>query len=226
MGLWLMTLQTAWVPQGSGQGSMHLCFTHTRSEAHSALATHSGLHPGGEPRYSGKQEQTACPLFSLQRLFCPQGDGWQGLVKIGRVSIERNVGIKSRTIPACKTRTIPARTYIFFATVSERIARVPGQATAGRHVIDHLADRVLTAGTWTGVLALESHAALAGDTVRAYHALWSTAFVRVSKVPCQAGAGACSVSLFAKRVCSARGWHAGLWHVHGYDCKGWLRITQ
>ena len=87
MGLWLMTLQTAWVPQGSGQGSMHLWFTHTRLEAHSALTTHSGLHPGGEPRYSGKQEQTACPLFSLQRLFGPQGDGWQGLVRIGRVSI-------------------------------------------------------------------------------------------------------------------------------------------
>lgn len=47
----------------------------TRSKGHSALATHSGLHPGGEPRNSGKHEHTACPLFSLQMLFAPQGDG-------------------------------------------------------------------------------------------------------------------------------------------------------
>lgn len=38
---------------------------------------HSGLHDGGIPIKSGKQEQTGDSLIVLQREFGPHGDGTQ-----------------------------------------------------------------------------------------------------------------------------------------------------
>lgn len=40
---------------------------------------HSGLQLGGEPVYSGKQEQDGEPFISLHWAFGPQGDGMHGL---------------------------------------------------------------------------------------------------------------------------------------------------
>lgn len=44
----------------------------------SELTRHSGWQFGGAPRYPFWQEQTACPLATLQMLLGPQGDGSQG----------------------------------------------------------------------------------------------------------------------------------------------------
>jgi hypothetical protein len=44
------------------------------------LITHSGLHVGGDPIYPSWQEQTPCPLSTLQVLYGPQGDGMQGFI--------------------------------------------------------------------------------------------------------------------------------------------------
>lgn len=85
-----MILHSAFLPQEFGHGSIHFRFIHARLRAHSVLATHSGLHPGGEPTYSAKQVQTACPLFSRHILFGPHGDGWQGLL----MSDESSIAIK------------------------------------------------------------------------------------------------------------------------------------
>lgn len=75
MGLWLITLHSAFGPHGPGQGDTHFWFLHDLSAGHSELTTHSGLQFGGEPWYSGKHEQTLCPLVIRHWLLEPQGDG-------------------------------------------------------------------------------------------------------------------------------------------------------
>lgn len=71
-------MQTAFVPHTPGQGSIHFLFMQALFTGHSELTTHSGLHPGGVPMNSGKQEQIATPSLSLHTLSGPQGDGLQG----------------------------------------------------------------------------------------------------------------------------------------------------
>lgn len=74
LGIWLITLHSAFWPQVPGQGSMHLFLTHALSRGQSLLRTHSGLQPTyGSPWYSGKHVQI--PL--LHRVLVPQGDGLQ-----------------------------------------------------------------------------------------------------------------------------------------------------
>lgn len=80
MGLWLITWQSAFCPHVPGHGSAHFRLTHALRAGHSELTTHSGLQPGGEPTYSGRQEHIAWPLFTLHWLFGPHGDGLHGLV--------------------------------------------------------------------------------------------------------------------------------------------------
>lgn len=59
IGLWLITLQLVFVPQGPGQGFVHFCLIQALSCGHSELTTHSGRQLGGAPMYSGKHEHTA-----------------------------------------------------------------------------------------------------------------------------------------------------------------------
>lgn len=49
IGLWLITLQSEFIPHVPGQGSMHLLLLQALLKAHSELTTHSGLQPGGVP---------------------------------------------------------------------------------------------------------------------------------------------------------------------------------
>ena len=63
IGLWLITWQLVFKPQVPGHGSTHFLFIHASNNGHSVLTIHSGLHPGDEKRYYGKQEQNACPLI-------------------------------------------------------------------------------------------------------------------------------------------------------------------
>lgn len=51
-------------------------------DSHSLLLVHSGRQFGGDPLYSGKQEQDGEPLISLHSEFGPHGEGSQGLVCI------------------------------------------------------------------------------------------------------------------------------------------------
>lgn len=44
-----MTLQTEFIPQVPGQGSMHLLLLQALFGTHSEFTTHSGLQPGGLP---------------------------------------------------------------------------------------------------------------------------------------------------------------------------------
>lgn len=66
--------------------------------------------------------------------------------------------------------------------VSEGIAGEPRHASARWRVIDHLADRVLTTGSWTGILTLGTHASHVRHAVRVHGALWPTSFVRISDI--------------------------------------------
>lgn len=59
IGLWFITLQSVFVPQGPGHGLTHRALRQALSREHSELTTHSGRQFGGEPTYSDKQEQTA-----------------------------------------------------------------------------------------------------------------------------------------------------------------------
>lgn len=60
-----MVSHLALSPQVPGQGSEHFCLMQALLRGHSELTVHSGLHPGGLPVYSGKQEHTACPFTCL-----------------------------------------------------------------------------------------------------------------------------------------------------------------
>lgn len=73
-----MTLHCAFLPHGSGHGSMHFWLTQVRVEGHSELTTHSGRQAGGLPLYVGRQEHTAWSLLTRHSLFGPQGDGLHG----------------------------------------------------------------------------------------------------------------------------------------------------
>lgn len=64
----------------------------------------------------------------------------------------------------------------------ERVAGVAGIASAGRQVVDHLADGVLAARSGTRVLALVPDAGSVGRTVTVENAFRSTAFVGVPDV--------------------------------------------
>lgn len=87
MGLWLMTLQSVFRPQGPGHGETHFWFLHILSTGHSALTTHSGLQFGGKPWYSGKQEHVLCPFDIRHWLLGPQGDGWHGFIGMSSTAV-------------------------------------------------------------------------------------------------------------------------------------------
>lgn len=65
IGLWFITLQFVFLPQGPGQGSTHFCLIQALSCEHSELTMHSGRQFGGAPIYSGKHEHTAWLLMAL-----------------------------------------------------------------------------------------------------------------------------------------------------------------
>lgn len=75
IGLWLITLQSAFCPQIPIHGLEHFCFIHASWLLHSELMIHSGRHPGGLPINVGKHEQIAWLFIDLHWLFGPQGDG-------------------------------------------------------------------------------------------------------------------------------------------------------
>lgn len=75
IGLWLITLQSAFCPQISKHGLVHFWFVQAKWFWHSELIIHSGLHPGGLPINVGKHEHMAWLLTDLHWLFGPQGDG-------------------------------------------------------------------------------------------------------------------------------------------------------
>lgn len=49
IGIWFITLQTAFWAQRSSHGFLHFWLIQARLVAHSAFKTHSGRHPGGLP---------------------------------------------------------------------------------------------------------------------------------------------------------------------------------
>ena len=75
IGLWFMTKQFEFWPQGFGQRSAHLWLTQAILVGHSELTTHSGRQDGGLPEKFGRHEHTACSETTLHWLFGPQGDG-------------------------------------------------------------------------------------------------------------------------------------------------------
>lgn len=48
-GLWFITLHSVFLPQGLGQGLIHLLLIQALFDLHSALTTHSGRQFGGDP---------------------------------------------------------------------------------------------------------------------------------------------------------------------------------
>jgi hypothetical protein len=60
-GVWLTTLQSAWIPQDPGHGSRHFWLIHAKWEAHSVLEIHSGRQCGGELIYPGRQVHDGSP---------------------------------------------------------------------------------------------------------------------------------------------------------------------
>lgn len=81
-GTWLMTLHRAPAPQEPGQGSRHFSRMHAFVLIQSELTTHSGLHDGGVPIYSGRHEHDGTPLMSRHCEYGPQGEGTHGLTTI------------------------------------------------------------------------------------------------------------------------------------------------
>lgn len=78
-GAWLTTRQTAFIPQISAHGFMHLLLRQAFDLPQSSFVTHSGRHPVyGSPKYSGIQVHEPAPFFSLHIAFDPQGDPLHG----------------------------------------------------------------------------------------------------------------------------------------------------
>lgn len=53
---------------------------HAKLLEHSLLLLHSGLQFGGDPMYSGRQEQDGESFMTWQIAPEPHGDGWHGFV--------------------------------------------------------------------------------------------------------------------------------------------------
>lgn len=89
IGTWFTARHIAFKPQTPGHGSTHFWFIHDLSNEHSALIVHSGRQPGGEPIYSGKQEQTGWFSTIRHSLNKPHGDGTHGFpFGIGKYAFE------------------------------------------------------------------------------------------------------------------------------------------
>lgn len=83
IGAWFTTLHSALCPQTLMQGSTHLCRTQLIVASHSEFTVHSGRQLGGDPKKSGKHEQDANPLLSLQIALPPHGFGMHGFLDSG-----------------------------------------------------------------------------------------------------------------------------------------------
>lgn len=83
IGLCLITTHLASTPHEPLQGSIHFWLLQALFKEQSELTKHSGLQSGGLPIKSGIHVHTAWPLTSLHWLFCPHGDGIQGLLISG-----------------------------------------------------------------------------------------------------------------------------------------------
>jgi len=75
IGIWLSTWQFAFKPHEPIHGSRHFWLMQANWLGHSALITHSGLHDGGEPMKSGKQEHTGTPFCIWHCELGPHGVG-------------------------------------------------------------------------------------------------------------------------------------------------------
>lgn len=99
-----------------------------------------------------------------------------------------------------------------WVTLNERIARHSRRARAHRDVIDNVASRVLTAGSWARISTLVPDASLVPWAIVVEHALWPTASVRIALVIGKAGTDAVgTLSVGATRGRVARVGLLGLW---------------
>lgn len=89
MGMWLIMLHNACIPQDPGQGFIHFSRMHAKLLEHSGLIEHSGLQLGGLPIYPLKHEQDGNSPIFRHSLFGPHGDGKHGLVMIGEIGSEK-----------------------------------------------------------------------------------------------------------------------------------------
>lgn len=165
MGMWLMTSHIAFCPQVPGQGSAHLLRMHALSLGHSALTTHSGLHPTyGSPWYSGLHVHT--PLS--QRAFDPQGVGLHGSTTWGSISKkikrgeDRSVSQGPNNAEFNDLKWI--LTWRFWITTGERIASVTVRARTNGRMVDDGAVGALTARTRAWVATFLVHASFVART--------------------------------------------------------------
>ena len=87
MGVWLTTRHSAFAPQEPTQGSLHFWLMQASWLEHSGLLAHSGRQFGGDPMNSGRQEHEGASLKTWHWALGPHGDGWQGFVGIGSISV-------------------------------------------------------------------------------------------------------------------------------------------
>ena len=76
VGMWLIILHSALMPQVPGQGSTHLLFEQAWSRSQSELRIHSGRQPRyGSPNNPGGHLQVQTPFLGLLIALGPQGLG-------------------------------------------------------------------------------------------------------------------------------------------------------
>lgn len=85
IGVWLITLHSAFNPHEPGHGSRHFLLIQAMFLAHSVLLVHSGLQFGGDPINSARHLQSALSPFSVHWELGPHGDGRHGLTFTGGV---------------------------------------------------------------------------------------------------------------------------------------------
>lgn len=204
IGLWLLTWHWALSPHVPGHGSMHFWLLQAWSLGQSELTVHSGLQDGGLPMYPGTHEHTACWFIVRHWLFGPQGDGLHGFSTTGSMGkIYRIVTLswnKTKRVFANKVHTSERW------TLNECISAHSYRAAAHRHVVIHIAKRILATSSWTRIDTFVSDASSIERTICVKNTFWSTARIRISVVFRQT----CASAVIAYSIRPTRGRIAGV----------------
>lgn len=174
VGIWLMTVHSAFLPQIPIQGLIHLLFMQALLNGQSEFCTHSGLHSRyGSPWYSFIHSQS--PLLHIA--FDPHGDGLHGSGGSGGPTIEywdificEKFFVNQLWKTHCKQ--ILSLTYWNRNAIGKRISRIPIRTCTRWGVIDHSANSICSTRSRAWVLAFVSNTSFITYTIWVDWTFW------------------------------------------------------
>ena len=166
MGLWATTSHRALMPQTPIQGSAHFRLMQARLGAHSLLMTHSGLQPGGGPKYPGGEI-----YLDLVGIFLCEVFTWQTGTD-GVVAVHSAVGVGSTGGRSAGIHWLQDRSPLGCeGTLDEGVSHVALVTFTDGVVVGHSTAGVDTTGAGAGVETLGVDTGLVLGTVVAQQTL-------------------------------------------------------